>query len=234
MTSHSATMDNQINLLRAQIAATESQLQTLKSQLRDAEHRAESAHYLEQAYAGGFPPEWLEETLAALGQDGTHSTAGQSQRVRSEGSLQPPVTQRGRWPLGGDEYKRYGRQLIVSEVGLHGQMRLKAAKVLIVGMGGLGSPAAAYLAGAGVGTLGLMDGDTVEISNLHRQIVHTTPRVGMSKVDSAYEYLSSYAGTLNKLNLIWSDLEQAQSVDILRPPPVSPHTGDCSFNFRTV
>lgn len=70
-----------------------------------------------------------------------------------------------------------------------GQLNLKKASVLIVGVGGLGCPAAAYLAGAGVGTLGLVDGDTVETSNLHRQILHTTGRVGWFKVDSAIEYL---------------------------------------------
>ena len=96
-----------------------------------------------------------------------------------------------------EDYKRYGRQMIMSEVGLHGQLRLKNARVLVVGCGGLGCPAAAYLAGAGVGTLGLMDGDVVEISNLHRQVAHATSRVGMSKVDSAYEYLSECVGCLN-------------------------------------
>lgn len=59
-----------------------------------------------------------------------------------------------------------------------------------MGVGGLGCPAAAYLAGAGVGTIGLVDGDVVEMSNLHRQILHTTPKVGMYKVDSAIEYLN--------------------------------------------
>lgn len=73
-----------------------------------------------------------------------------------------------------------------------GQQRLRNAKVLIVGAGGLGCPAAAYLAGAGVGTIGIIDGDVVEISNLHRQILHTIPKVGMYKVDSAIEYLKRY------------------------------------------
>ncbi|KAK5168970.1 uncharacterized protein LTR77_006279 [Saxophila tyrrhenica] len=98
-------------------------------------------------------------------------------------------SQSSEWPLSSTEYQRYGRQMIMPEIGLRGQLQLKKAKVLIVGVGGLGCPAAAYLAGAGVGTLGLMDGDTVEVSNLHRQVAHATGRVGMSKVDSAYEYL---------------------------------------------
>jgi adenylyltransferase/sulfurtransferase len=73
-----------------------------------------------------------------------------------------------------------------------GQLRLRKAKVLLVGAGGLGCPAAAYLAGAGVGVLGLIDGDTVEVSNLHRQVAHSTSRVGMTKVESAITYLKEY------------------------------------------
>lgn len=73
-----------------------------------------------------------------------------------------------------------------------GQLRLKSASVLLIGAGGLGCPAAAYLAGAGVGTIGIVDGDEVETSNLHRQILHSTAKVGMKKVDSAISYLKSY------------------------------------------
>ncbi|KAJ5522655.1 hypothetical protein N7513_013228 [Penicillium frequentans] len=94
-----------------------------------------------------------------------------------------------RWPLLPEEYGRYGRQMIVSQVGLPGQLKLRSAKVLLVGAGGLGCPAAQYLAGAGVGTLGLIDGDTVEISNLHRQVLHRSRNVGKYKVDSAIESL---------------------------------------------
>lgn len=73
-----------------------------------------------------------------------------------------------------------------------GQLRLKGAAVLIVGVGGLGCPAATYLAGAGVGTLGLVDGDTIETSNLHRQTLHPSDRVGWLKVTSAIESLKQY------------------------------------------
>ena len=84
-----------------------------------------------------------------------------------------------------DERVRYARHLILPEVGLAGQRRLKAARVALIGAGGLGSPAALYLAAAGVGTLGIIDDDLVDASNLQRQILHTLDRVGMRKVDSS-------------------------------------------------
>ncbi|KAH8194530.1 hypothetical protein TruAng_011310 [Truncatella angustata] len=92
------------------------------------------------------------------------------------------------WPLREEEYARYGRQLIIPTVGIQGQLRLKSTAVLIIGAGGLGCPAAAYLAGAGTGTLGIVDGDVVEASNLHRQIAHSTAKVGMKKVDSLVNF----------------------------------------------
>ena len=88
-----------------------------------------------------------------------------------------------------EEIARYSRHLILPEVGMEGQQRLKAAKVLCVGTGGLGSPLLLYLAAAGVGTLGLVDFDTVDASNLHRQIIHSTPDIGRPKLDSAAEKL---------------------------------------------
>ncbi len=87
--------------------------------------------------------------------------------------------------LGAGERRRYARHLVIPEVGETGQRRLKEGRVLLVGAGGLGSPAAIYLACAGVGTLGILDDDVVDESNLQRQILHTTPRIGQRKVDSA-------------------------------------------------
>ncbi|KID97073.1 Molybdenum cofactor biosynthesis, MoeB, partial [Metarhizium majus ARSEF 297] len=102
-----------------------------------------------------------------------------------------------KWPLEEHDYQRYGRQMIVPNFGLDGQLRLKHAKVLLVGSGGLGCPAAAYLAGSGVGVLGLVDGDEVEVSNLHRQIAHSTARVGMAKVESAITFLRELNPTVS-------------------------------------
>jgi adenylyltransferase/sulfurtransferase len=93
--------------------------------------------------------------------------------------------------LTNDEVKRYSRHLIMPEVGMEGQRKLKAARVLCIGAGGLGSPAAMYLAAAGVGTLGLVDFDVVDFSNLQRQILHGTPDVGRSKLASAQARLSA-------------------------------------------
>ncbi|EIW65488.1 hypothetical protein TREMEDRAFT_36246 [Tremella mesenterica DSM 1558] len=87
--------------------------------------------------------------------------------------------------LSKEEYERYGRQMIMSHWGLQGQLKLKYCKIALVGAGGLGCPCLVYLAGAGVGTIGIFDHDTVSLSNLHRQVLHTTERVGMNKSDSA-------------------------------------------------
>src|SRR5688572_18056213 len=91
--------------------------------------------------------------------------------------------------LTNDEIKRYSRHLIMPEVGMDGQRRLKAGKVLCIGAGGLGSPAAMYLAAAGVGIIGIVDFDVVDFSNLQRQIIHGTPDVGRTKLDSARDRL---------------------------------------------
>lgn len=89
------------------------------------------------------------------------------------------------------QINRYSRQMILSEVGGKGQKKLQDAKVLVIGAGGLGSPAALYLVAAGIGTLGLTDGDVVDLSNLQRQILHTTDRIGVPKVESGGKLLSA-------------------------------------------
>jgi molybdopterin/thiamine biosynthesis adenylyltransferase/rhodanese-related sulfurtransferase len=87
--------------------------------------------------------------------------------------------------MSAEQRERYSRHLLLSEVGLAGQQKLLDAKVLLLGAGGLGSPTALYLAAAGVGTLGIVDNDVVDLSNLQRQVIHSTDRVGVPKVDSA-------------------------------------------------
>jgi molybdopterin/thiamine biosynthesis adenylyltransferase/rhodanese-related sulfurtransferase len=101
--------------------------------------------------------------------------------------------------LSNDEILRYSRHLIMPEVGMEGQQKLKAARVLCVGAGGLGSPLALYLGAAGVGTLGIVDFDVVDYTNLQRQIIHTTADVGRKKLDSAAEKLKSINPFLNIL-----------------------------------
>ncbi|POS78061.1 molybdenum cofactor synthesis protein 3 [Diaporthe helianthi] len=127
--------------------------------------------------------EELKDLKAQLAQAEAHEHAQKTEGA--SGSINGPGW---KWPLKAEEYDRYGRQLILPNVGIQGQQRLKASKILIVGAGGLGCPAAAYIAGAGVGTLGIVDGDVVEPSNLHRQVAHSTFRVGMLKVDSLVAY----------------------------------------------
>jgi molybdopterin-synthase adenylyltransferase len=88
-------------------------------------------------------------------------------------------------PLTNEEIERYKRHLVLREVGGQGQQKIKAASVLVIGAGGLGSPVLTYLAAAGVGTIGIIDDDRVSLDNLQRQIVHDTPHVGLPKVESA-------------------------------------------------
>ncbi|HUR43507.1 MAG TPA: molybdopterin-synthase adenylyltransferase MoeB [Aestuariivirga sp.] len=93
--------------------------------------------------------------------------------------------------LSSDEIERYARHIVLHDVGGPGQAKLKAAKVLVVGAGGLGAPVLLYLTAAGVGTIGIVDNDTVSLSNLQRQIVHTTARVGENKTNSAAQLLNA-------------------------------------------
>ncbi len=103
----------------------------------------------------------------------------------------------GSTALSKEEFSRYARHLIMPEVGLAGQTKLKAAKVLCVGAGGLGSPLALYLAAAGVGTLGIVDFDVVDASNLHRQVLHGTKDVGRPKLQSAIDRLADTNPNVN-------------------------------------
>jgi adenylyltransferase/sulfurtransferase len=132
-------------------------------------------------------------------------------------------------PLAKDELLRYSRHLILPDVGVEGQQRLKAARVLLIGAGGLGSPAALYLAAAGVGTLGLVDFDNVDITNLQRQILHGTKDVGRPKLVSARERL----GDINphvRLETYETALTSKNALEILRDYDV---VVDGTDNFAT-
>jgi adenylyltransferase/sulfurtransferase len=131
--------------------------------------------------------------------------------------------------LSNDEIARYSRHLILPEVGMEGQQKLKAARVLCVGTGGLGAPLALYLAAAGVGTLGLVDFDTVDASNLQRQIIHSTATVGKLKVDSAELMLKALNPYMNvvKHNTM---LTSANALEILKDYDI---IADGTDNFQT-
>jgi adenylyltransferase/sulfurtransferase len=104
-------------------------------------------------------------------------------------------------PLTTEQIQRYSRHFLLNQVGEKGQRKLLRSKVLLIGAGGLGSPTAVYLAATGVGTIGLMDGDIVDVSNLQRQILHTTANVGRSKVESGAEMIRALNPDVNVVRL---------------------------------
>ena len=130
--------------------------------------------------AGGVRSAFAAKSLSDLGYTDVVSLAGGFNGWKNVGEAwHVPAT------LTPDQRRRYSRHLLIPEVGEAGQQKLIAARVLLVGAGGLGSPAALYLAAAGVGTIGIIDADTVDDSNLQRQVAHNLDRVGMPKVESA-------------------------------------------------
>ena len=142
--------------------------------------------------AGGVRSAFAAVTLAQLGYRDVVSMDGGFNKWKDEGRewLRPQT-------LTPDQRNRYQRHLLVPEVGEEGQLKLLEAKVLLLGAGGLGSPAAMYLAAAGVGTLGIIDMDVVDESNLQRQILHNVDRVGDRKVDSAKKTLTALNPDVN-------------------------------------
>ncbi|XP_037087924.1 LOW QUALITY PROTEIN: adenylyltransferase and sulfurtransferase MOCS3-like [Pollicipes pollicipes] len=131
--------------------------------------------------------------------------------------------------LSQDEALRYSRQMILPEIGLSGQEKLKSSSVLIVGAGGLGCPAAVYLAAAGIGTLGVVDHDVVEVSNLHRQILHTEQRLNTSKASSIGQAVNSlnHHVTVVPHQLV---LDSTNAADLVRRYQV---VLDCTDNVAT-
>jgi sulfur-carrier protein adenylyltransferase/sulfurtransferase len=139
--------------------------------------------------ASGNRSAWATRTLVDdLGYENVESMTGGFTLWKDRGyEVDVPRT------LTAEQRERYSRHLLLPEVGAEGQQKLLDAKVLLLGAGGLGSPAALYLAAAGVGTLGIVDNDEVDLSNLQRQVIHSSERIGVPKVDSAEE-------TINALN----------------------------------
>ena len=131
--------------------------------------------------------------------------------------------------LSNDEILRYSRHLIMPEVGMEGQQKLKAAKVLCIGAGGLGSPLALYLTAAGVGTLGIVDFDVVDYTNLQRQIIHSTADVGRKKLDSAAEKLKAINPYIN-LRTFDTRLTSANALELFREFDI---IADGTDNFPT-
>jgi sulfur-carrier protein adenylyltransferase/sulfurtransferase len=139
--------------------------------------------------ASGNRSAWAARTLIEdLGYEHVESMTGGFTLWKDRGyEVEVPRT------LSAEQRERYSRHLLLPEVGPEGQQKLLDAKVLLLGAGGLGSPAALYLAAAGVGTLGIVDNDEVDVSNLQRQVIHSSERIGVPKVDSAEQ-------TINALN----------------------------------
>src|SRR5271169_2654416 len=136
--------------------------------------------------AGGVRSAFAADTLRHLGYTDVVSMAGGFNRWKDEGrAWSAPVS------LSAEQRNRYQRHILLPEVDVAGQARLLESKVLLIGAGGLGSPAALYLAAAGVGTLGVIDMDVVDASNLQRQILHNMDRIGDRKVDSAKKTLTA-------------------------------------------
>src|SRR5437764_8704783 len=131
--------------------------------------------------------------------------------------------------LSNEEVRRYSRHLIMPEVGMEGQLKLKAAKVLCIGTGGLGSPLALYLTAAGVGTIGLVDFDVVDYTNLQRQIIHSTPDVGRPKLDSAEEKLRALNPYVD-IRKFETRLTSANALEIFKDYDV---IADGTDNFQT-
>ena len=141
------------------------------------------------------------------------SVAGGAPTATAGATQGSPTTQPPQ--LSADEIKRYSRHLILPEVGMDGQRKLKAGKVLCIGAGGLGSPATLYLAAAGIGTLGIVDFDVVDMSNLQRQVIHTTADVGRPKLQSAKDHLHAINPNVN-IETYETALSSSNALDLFK------------------
>src|SRR3954467_2375198 len=159
--------------------------------------------------ASGNRSAYAAKTLGELGYTDVMSLAGGFSRWKQNG-------RQWRVPrsLDKQQFERYSRHVLIPEVGEEGQLRLLDSKVLLIGAGGLGSPAALYLAAAGVGTIGIIDADVVDLSNLQRQILHTEERIGMPKVDSAEIAMKALNPDINVVKYT-ERLESSNVLDVI-------------------
>jgi sulfur-carrier protein adenylyltransferase/sulfurtransferase len=162
--------------------------------------------------------------LKELGYENVVNLQGGFQRWAQSGL--PVVKDR---PLTSEQIQRYSRHFLLPQVGEKGQRKLLRSKVLLIGAGGLGSPTALYLAAAGIGTLGLMDGDVVDVSNLQRQVLHTTPSVGRLKAESGAETIRALNPDVNVIPLPMR-IDVDNVLDVLRDYDL---VVDGSDNFET-
>jgi molybdopterin-synthase adenylyltransferase len=128
-----------------------------------------------------------------------------------------------------DELLRYSRHILLNEIGVEGQARIRAAHALVIGAGGLGSPAAFYLASAGIGTLTLVDGDSVDLTNLQRQILHTSDRIGLPKAESGRRALGAINPEVHVVPV--TQRVEAEALDTL--VAAATVVLDCTDNFAT-
>src|SRR5262249_59284519 len=162
------------------------------------------------------------------------SRAGRSRR-RGASGLRPPRTERGRRlrsaaePMNDEQLLRYSRHILLPELGVEGQQKILSASALVIGAGGLGSPASLYLAAAGVGTIVLADGDDVDLTNLQRQILHVTASVGRPKVESGRDALARINPDV-KVMPVQQRLEDQALDPLVQPSPLLP---DLSEQFAT-
>lgn len=157
-----------------------------------------------------------DEDIRYLDKDATKVTGGDTiSIVPSIAGGSAPVSEAEEITLSSEELARYDRHLILPEVGMEGQLKLKAARIALVGAGGLGAPLGLYLAAAGIGQIGLIDFDTVDVSNLQRQIIHGTRDIGRKKLDSAAEKMQSINPHL-KIEKYDVPLTSENALEILR------------------
>uniref|UniRef100_A0A915BHS5 Rhodanese domain-containing protein n=1 Tax=Parascaris univalens TaxID=6257 RepID=A0A915BHS5_PARUN len=125
-----------------------------------------------------------------------------------------------------DEIRRYSRQILVDEIGVKGQQKLRNASVMIIGAGGLGCPVALYTAAAGIGRIGIVDGDTVSVDNLHRQIAHTEARVGTSKASSLRDALLRLNSSV-RIDIYDMNLSSVNALQVMKEYDI---IADCTDN----